>query len=126
MIRHRHTGRRCRRDGWRRGTMATSQRAVTDVVSVGVVDVLEAVEIHHEQRYFLLQTLGAGGSRVRCMNMKRVFGSAVRGSVRVFLRLLEHDRVVDVHRGLLECGRAAGDGRRCRPTARRDTPRWSR
>ena len=41
-------------------------------------------------------------SRVRCMNMKRVFGSAgQRVGQRVFLRLLEDDRVVDDGRGLL-------------------------
>ena len=36
-----------------------AQRLVADVVAVGVVDLLEAVEVHHEQRHFGLQALGA-------------------------------------------------------------------
>ena len=37
-----------------------AQRAVPDVVAVGIVDFLEVVEIEDEQRHLRIQTLGTG------------------------------------------------------------------
>ncbi len=66
------------------------------MVAVRVVDVLEAVEVHHEQRDFRLQTLGAREfAREVHEHEARVRQARERVGERVFLRLLEHDRVVD-------------------------------
>ena len=79
-----------------------AQRAVADVVAVGVVDVLEVVEVHHEQRHLGLQPLGARQlARQVHEHEPRVRQAGQRIGQRIFLRLLEHDRVVDDRGGLL-------------------------
>ena len=63
---------------------------------------LEVVEIHHEQRHFRLQALGARQlARQVHEHEARVRQAGERIGERIFLRLLEDDRVVDDGRRLL-------------------------
>ena len=78
-----------------------AQRAVADVVAVAVVDFLEAVEVHHEQRHFGLEAFGARQlAREVHEHEARVRQARQRVGQRIFLGLLEHDRVVN-HGGRL-------------------------
>ena len=79
-----------------------AQRAVADVVAVGVVDLLEVVEVHDEQRDLGLEAVGARElARQVHEHEARVRQRRQRIGQRVFLRLLEDDRVVDDGGGLL-------------------------
>ena len=79
-----------------------AQRAVADVVAVGVVDVLEVVEVHDEQRDLGLEPVGAGElARQVHEHEPRVRQAGERIGQRIFLRLFEDDRVVDDGGGLL-------------------------
>jgi hypothetical protein len=72
------------------------------VVAVGVVDVLEVVEVHDEQRHLGLQAFGA--RQLPCQvheHEARVRQLRQRVGQRIVLGLLEHHRVVDDRGGLL-------------------------
>ena len=59
-----------------------AQRAIADVVAVGVVDRLELVDVHDDQRHLALRgARRATSSRARWANIDRRFGSDVSGSV---------------------------------------------
>ena len=88
-------------DGGAQDARDLAQRAVADVVAVVVVDVLEVVEVHDQQRDLRLQPLGARElARQVHEHEARVRQAGQRVGQRVFLRLLEHDRVVDDGGGL--------------------------
>ena len=73
-----------------------AQRVVADVVAVGVVDRLEPVDVHHDDRDFALEALGACEfARQVHEHRAPVRQARQRIGQRIFLRLLEHDRVVD-------------------------------
>jgi hypothetical protein len=71
------------------------------VVAVVVVDLLEVVEVHDEQRDLGLQAFRARQlARQVHEHEARVRQAGQRIGQRIFLRLLEHDRVVDHGGGL--------------------------
>ena len=81
----------------RRGHLA--QRLVADVVAVGVVDRLELVDVHHDERELALQPLGARQfARQAREHRAAVRQGGQRIGQRILLRLLEDDRVVDARR----------------------------
>ena len=78
------------------------QRAIADVVAVVVVDRLEVVEVHHQQGDLGLQPFGSRQLAGQVHEHEaRIRQAGQRIGQRIFLRLLEHDRVVDDGRGLL-------------------------
>ena len=79
-----------------------AQRVVADVVAVGVVDRLEPVDVHDDERHLALQALGARQlAREVHEHRAAVRQRRQRIGQRIFLRLLEDDRVVDDGAGLL-------------------------
>jgi hypothetical protein len=79
-----------------------AQRAIANVVSVGVVDALEVVEVHDQQRHFRAQAAGAGElSGQMHEHVAGVLQPGERIGERVLLRLLEHERVIEHGRRLL-------------------------
>ena len=73
-----------------------AQRVIADMMPVVVVDALERVDVHHDQRDLALQALGAR-ELARQVDEHRAAVRERRQRIgqRIFLRLLEHDRVVD-------------------------------
>jgi hypothetical protein len=80
-----------------------AERTVAHVVAVAVVDALEVVQIHDEQRDFLLQPLRPGQLARRCMNRNRVFGRPVSGSSVSLPSFARRAQVIDDRRGLFRC-----------------------
>ena len=70
-------------------------------MAIGVVDLLEVVEVHDEQRHFGFQALRTRELACEVHEHEPCVGQGrQRIGERILLRLLEHDRVVDDGGGL--------------------------